>query len=134
MPQDDDKVQIGLTSTGGDALDQLMALGLFGAEGDAYKLGVAYALGKGMLVSEAPERGYGTKFHASGGLDRDGTLKEVVTTLLPEHADRPYATAERLAEVGVRELARRLAAHETLADILEELLAGTGEEQSAARS
>jgi hypothetical protein len=118
---EDDKVQIGLTRGGDDALDQIMALGLFASEGDAYRFAVAYALGRGITPAEGSGGGFGTKFHASGGLDRDGNLRQLVTLLKPEHSTRPYATAERLADAGLRELAQRLLAHETLTDMLSEL-------------
>lgn len=121
MPANSDKVQIGLTPAGNAALEQVMLTGLFATEGDAYKLAVAYALGAGLDLSAASEGGYGTKFNARGGLDRDGMLRDVVVTLMPEAEDRPYATAEKLAELGLTHLARRLADHESLADVLSAL-------------
>ena len=134
MAAGDDKVQIGLTKQGDEALETLTKqMELLTTEGDAYKLAVAYALGKNMQVSEAPERGYGTKFNATGGLDRDGTLRDLIVLLRPEYAGRPYANAERLAELGVTELAKRLTAHETLADILTELATPTAEVEAAVK-
>lgn len=120
MAQSDekDKVQIGLTPAGVAAMQQMMNTGFFAAEGDAYKLAVAYALANDMNVEQAPDGGYQTKFNAAGGIDRDGTLRDVVATLRPEHASQPYTTAEKLAELGIVALVQRLSSHEALADIL----------------
>ncbi len=113
-----DKKQIGLTPAGNAALAQLMDAELFATETDAYKVGIAYSLGKGLDPDEAPESGYQTKFNAAGGLDVYQEIRDVIGILRPRDADRPYATAERLAELGVTALAERIAAHESLADIL----------------
>lgn len=117
----DDKAQIGLTAAGSAALSDLVERGIFASEGDGYRLGVAFALASNMSLKSAPQKGYMTKFNASGGLDRDGTLREVVTLLAPNGADRPYATAERLAELGVTAIHARVLRNESLADILAEL-------------
>lgn len=113
-----DKKQIGLTPAGSAALEVLMNSENFEAESDAYRLGIAYALANGLSPSEAPPRGYLTKYNAAGGLDSYGDVRDLVTILLPEASDRPYATAEKLAEIGVTALAARLEAHESMADIL----------------
>jgi hypothetical protein len=116
-----DKLQIGLTAAGSTALERLMADGLFGTESDAYKFAIAYALGSGIDPSDAAERGYQTKFNAAGGLDRDGTIRDLIAIVRPSDAERPYATAERLAEAGLIEIARRLGTHDSLADLLDEV-------------
>lgn len=116
-----DKLQIGLTTVGSSALEQVMTDGLFGTESDAYKFAIAFALGSGIDPSNAADGGYQTKFNAAGGLDRDGTVRDLIAIVRPHDANRPYATAERLAEAGLIELARRLGAHESLADILEDI-------------
>jgi hypothetical protein len=120
-PGADDKKQIGLGANGSRALDSLMAAGLFATEGDAYKFAIAYAIAVDLGPEDAPEGGYGTKFNATGGLDRDGLIRDVLTVLHIGDASRPYATAERLAEVGMVALAKRIDAHESLAEILSEL-------------
>ena len=123
----DDKSQIGLTAEGSAALSLLIEQGLFGSEGDGYKFGVAYALGSG-LTADPSAKGYTTKFNAAGGLDRDGSLREIVPLLSGDGAERPYATAERLADAGLRDLARRIAQRESLSEILSELTADGGTE------
>lgn len=120
-PSADDKQQIGLTPTGQEALSRLMGAGLFDAEVDAYRCAIAYAIGKGLRPQDATSSGYATKYNARGTLDVDGLIRDLIGTLAIGEASRPYATAERLAEVGVIDLERRLATHERLGDILLEL-------------
>lgn len=117
-----EKKQIGLTAAGNLALEQLMLAGLFATETDAYKVGITYALAKECDPSMAPERGYQTKFNAAGGLDLYGQISELITVLRPADAAHPYATAERLAEIGISEIVSRIESHESLADILEEFV------------
>ncbi len=130
MPRLDDKVQIGLTKVGQEALDRIMGMGLFTNEGDAYKVAIAYSIAKQLPLAQAPEGGYATKFNAAGGLDRDGTVRDLVNILMPDQKDRPYATAEKLAEIGLVQLSERLVAQETLADILVELHPGARVEEN----
>jgi hypothetical protein len=121
----DDKKQIGLTLAGSKALARLMAEGLFAIEGDAYKFGIAYAVAMGIDPGDAPDSGYATKFNATGGLDREGLVRDLLSVLNIGDATRPYATAERLAEVGLAALVKRIEAHESLAEILQELGQGS---------
>ena len=116
-----DKKQIGLTPQGSASLAQLMEAELFSAETDAYRCGIAYALGKGLEPDAAPAGGYATKFNAAGGLDPYQEIRDLVATLRPNDADRPYATAEKLAELGITEIASRLSALESLSQILADL-------------
>jgi hypothetical protein len=118
----EDKRQIGLTLAGSEALGKLMEEGLFDSESDAYKLAIAYALAKGVHPDAAPSGGYQTKFNAAGGIDIDGQVRDLISVLLPDCSERPYAAAERLAEVGLCSLAARISAKESLADLLEEVL------------
>jgi len=113
-----DKKQIGLSSAGDLALKGLLAQGLFESETDAYKVSIAFALAKGIEPGPTPEGGYQTKFNAAGGLDVYGEIKDVICLLRPQDADRPYATAERLADLGVKEIAARIESHQSLAEIL----------------
>lgn len=116
----EDKRQIGLTPAGNAALAHLMDSGLFAQETDAYRFAIAYSLAKGWNVSDAPEGGYQTKFNAAGGLDVYQEIRDLISMLRPEYGERPYASAERLAELGVTDLARRFSANESMADILGE--------------
>lgn len=119
-----DKKQIGLTLAGSRALARLMGEELFAIEGDAYKFSIAYAVAMGVDPDEAPDSGYGTKFNATGGLDREGLVRDLLSVLNIGDPTRPYATAERLAEVGVTALVKRIEAHESLAEILQEMEQG----------
>ena len=129
-----DKKQIGLTNSGNDALAQLMEAGLFATETDAYKVGIAYALAKGLDPDSAPDRGYQTKFNAAGGLDVYQEIRDLIAILRPEDASRPYSTAEKLAELGVTEMAGRIAAHESMAEVLAEFDSNVGEPTPAPNS
>ncbi|GAA2755873.1 hypothetical protein [Actinopolymorpha rutila] len=116
----EDKLQIGLTSAGQRALDVLMADGRFATESDAYKFGIAYAIAVGLDLDDAPQGGYKTKYNASGGIDLDGVIRDLLDVLHVGDRRRPYATAEKLAELGVTAVAARLEGSETLADIISE--------------
>jgi hypothetical protein len=116
-----DKKQIGLTVDGGAALAELMEAKLFNTEMDAYRCGITYALGMGLDPESAPDGGYQTKFNAAGGLDTYQEIRDLIVVLRPNEADRPYATAERLAELGITEMATRVAAHENLSEVLADL-------------
>jgi hypothetical protein len=118
---DSDKKQVGLTNRGGEALAVLMKTGLFPNESDAYRVGIAYSLAKPLNMNAAPESGYHTKFNAVGGLDTDGRIRQLIEILRPDLSERPYATAEKLAELGIVELARRVNEHDSIPTILSEL-------------
>lgn len=134
MASTSDKKQIGLTLAGSEALAELMEKRLFHSETDAYKCGIAYALGRGLSLGDAPDGGYQTKFNAAGGLDTYQELRDLISVLLPEASERPYAAAEKLAELGITALAARLSAHENLADVLAEFEAPAPTEDDEAPS
>lgn len=114
----EDKRQIGLTSAGQTALEVMMAEGRFATETDAYKFGISYAIAAGLELDEAPPGGYNTKFNAGGGLDINGVIRDLIGVLAIGDPIRPYATAEKLAEMGVRAVAERLERSESLANIM----------------
>jgi hypothetical protein len=116
----EDKKQIGLTSAGDSALDYLMTAGLFSTQMDAYRFGITYAIGRGLEVDWAVQ-GFGTKFNAAGGVDADSRIARLLKTLGVGDTERPYATAERLADAGLQALERRHKAGENLADVLDSL-------------
>ena len=117
----EDKKQIGLTLVGNQALARVMDARVVVSESDAYRVAIAYALGAGMDPETAPKGGYQTKFNAAGGIDIDGQIRDLIAILLPTYSERPYATAERLAELGMMALAKRLADQDSLADVLREM-------------
>jgi len=117
----EDKKQIGLTRAGQEALTVLMGEDRFASESDAYKFAIAYAIATGLTPDDAPEGGYGTKFNAAGGIDIDRVIVDLLRVLKVGDPDRPYTTAERLAEAGITALAHRIDNHESLAEILASL-------------
>ena len=49
------------------------------------------------------------------------SIRDLLEILKIGEPGRPFATAEKLADLGVREIARRLEGNETLADLLIEI-------------
>jgi hypothetical protein len=119
----EDKRQIGLTAAGQTAIEVVMAGGLFATETDAYKFGISYAIAAELDPDDAPTGGYTTKYNASGGIDIDGVIRDLIDVLAVGDPGRPYATAEKLAELGVTAVARRLEGSESLADIMADVSA-----------
>jgi hypothetical protein len=96
----------------------LMADERFAAERDAYKFGIAYAIAVGLDPDEAPAGGYITKYNAIGGIDVDGVIRDLIEVFAIGYPGRPYATAEKLAELGITAVAKRLGGSESLADVM----------------
>lgn len=114
----DDKQQIGLTSVGDEAIQVMVADGRFANQADAYRFAIAFAIAAGLDPAEAPQGGYNTKFNAIGTLESGTRIRDLIDITQIGEPDRPFATCEKLAELGVREIARRLEGSESLADIL----------------
>ena len=103
MPNERDRVTVGVTPDGAENLAALMETGWFQDEMDAYRLAISTALAESL---EAPAvSGAQTKFNV-GTLDRDGRLRELVTLL--HDSPRPYEDSERLAHAGLQLLRRRI--------------------------
>lgn len=117
----DDKQQIGLTEEANQAITRIAASDFAGSQQDAYRFAIAYAIGAGLDLDDAPKGGYVTKFSALGTLETGRSIRDLLEILNLGDPSRPFATAERLAEVGVTEIARRLDGNETLADLLGEM-------------
>lgn len=130
----EDKAQIGLTQVGEEAIGKLNDSGLFKEQSDAYRLGIAYALAARLDPEAAPSGGYQTKFNAAGGVDKDGRVKQLIEILGVGESGRPYATAEKLAELGITAIATRLEGGENLSDILSEISGQVGETTENAMS
>jgi hypothetical protein len=117
----EDKQQIGLTVTGDDALQIVVADGRFSNQTDAYRFAISYAIAAGLDPADAPQGGYNTKFNALGTLESGSSIRDLIEILGIGETNRPFATAEKLAELGAREIARRLEGNESLADIMTEV-------------
>jgi hypothetical protein len=113
----DDKKQIGLTPEANDAIAKIAADHFGGNQQDAYRFAISYAIGAGLDLDGAPLGGYTTKYHAEA-VESGTSLRDLFQILGIGDPSRPFATAEKLAELGVREIARRLDGNETLADLL----------------
>lgn len=113
-----DKQQIGLTGEADDAIRDIAANYFGGSQKDAYLFAIAYAIGADLDPASAPSGGYTTKFNGIGTLDPTGSVRELLEILAIGDPARPLATMERLAEVGVRDIARKLEGNETVADIM----------------
>lgn len=117
----DDKQQIGLTPEASDAIAQIATDHFGGSQQDAYRFAISYAIGAGLDLDDAPQGGYVTKFNALGTLETGTSIRDLLEILQIGEPARPFATAEKLAELGVRDIARRLEGNETLADLLSEV-------------
>ncbi len=114
----DDKQQIGLTPEANDAIAKIAKDHFGGSQQDAYRFAISYAIGAKLDLNDAPQGGYITKFNALGTLESGTSIRDLLEILEIGEATRPFATAEKLAELGVRDIARRLDGNETLADLL----------------
>src|SRR4051794_40629069 len=90
----------------------------FASQTDAYRFAIAFAIASDLDPLSAPQSGYTTKYNALGTLESGSSLRDLLEILNIGDQSRPFATAEKLAELGVREIARRLEGSESMADIL----------------
>ena len=95
---------VGLTEETHGMLQRLKENKVFDEMSDGYRLGIALSISKGGAA--APEDIKTRTFLNIGSLDPDGSIRDLITELYPEHAYKPYAYAERLAEAGVAEMGR----------------------------
>ena len=115
-----DKAQIGLTPVADQQLDELLKTGWFSDRQDAYRVAIAVALARRLEPSTADMVGIRTAYNFTGGVDRDGKLRQLIAALNPAEAGRPAIFAERLAHAGLAFLFNRLVtASGTLAEALD---------------
>lgn len=114
----DDKQQIGLTAETDEKLKNIAEKYFGGREADVYRFAIAFAIAAD-LDAESASGKFDTKFNAMGTLDIDQRIRNLLTVLHVGDQERPYATAERLAEAGVIEMARRLDSGASFADLFE---------------
>ncbi len=84
----------------------------------AYRFAFSYAIVVDLDLDDAPQGGYATKFNASGGIDIGKGICDLLEVLEIGDLQRPYATAETLAELGVTDVARRLQRSESLVEMM----------------
>jgi len=116
----EDKQQIGLTPETDELLKGFAVTHFGGSQQDAYRFAIAHAIAAGLDPATAPAGGYSTKYAALGGVEIGTSIRDLLEILEIGDQSRPFATAEKLAEIGVRDIARRLQGNESLADILAE--------------
>src|SRR5688572_7707289 len=97
-----DKNELGLTDEARAAADEIAKAGGFKERQDVYRLAIAVALLK-KLAPAAEGLSRRTYIHV-GGVDREGAIRTAILQLRDDHASRPYALAERLAEAGIEDL------------------------------
>lgn len=107
MPEERDRVTVGVTPDGAANLDALMQSGWFTDEVDAYRTAIATAIGCSLDVSDVTLSGVQTKYNV-GTLDRDGRLISLVRGLASDAPSRTYEYCERLADAGLRYLRARI--------------------------
>lgn len=98
---DEDLINIGLTKETHEVLQKLKDDGVFNEMQDAYRFSIAFAIVQRLVASESLS--FKTSFHVAT-IDRDGSLRNLITEIYPEAADRPYAMAQRLAEAGLEKM------------------------------
>lgn len=109
-----DKAQIGLTPTGTLHLDRTMETGWFADRQDAYRVAIAVALSRDLAYKSVDMAGVVTAYNFSGGIDRDGLVRTLISILIPDEADTPAICAERLAHAGLAFLAEHLVDNEMM--------------------
>jgi hypothetical protein len=126
----DDRSQVGLSDQAvadRDAIRERLKL----REGqDAYRLAVAVALAK--HLPPAPENVRRTNAYGTGSVDSRGELRAAIIALRDDHGGRPYALMERLAEVGLRDLAAHLDEGRPIRQYLAGLTPRSGKEATSA--
>lgn len=103
-----DKAQIGLTPSAEHHLDELMKTNWFADRQDAYRVAIGVALARRLEPSASEMVGLRTAYNFTGGIDRDGKLRQLITALNPRESTRPAVFAERLAHAGLAFLVDRL--------------------------
>ena len=114
----DDKQQIGLTAETDEKLKIIAERYFGGREADVYRFAIAFAIANNLEFDGSTGK-FETKFNAMGTLDIDQKIRMLLTVLQVGDQDRPYATAEKLAEAGVIKMARMLDAGASFADLIQ---------------
>jgi hypothetical protein len=115
---------IGLSEKTHPLLKRLKEDGHFAEMADAYRFGIALALAHGVIPGEPPAPR--TTIFSVATVDPDREIATAIRTIIDTEGQPVYRWAERLAEWGVAELARRAEAGEIdVASLLEEAAALT---------
>jgi hypothetical protein len=101
----EDNVTVSLTEDTHAILQKFKNDGIFNEMQDGYRFGIAFAIARGLIAPANFKTR--TTFLNVGSLDKDGSLRNLITEIYPDSAERPYAMAERLAEAGLTEMGRQ---------------------------
>ncbi len=98
-----DLINVGLSESANDKLDELKELGYFAEKIDGYRFAVSLAIAQGVLPPDIVKR---TTFLNVGSLDPDQVLRRTVEALMADQLQDTtvYRLIERLADWGVTEL------------------------------
>jgi uncharacterized protein YfkK (UPF0435 family) len=98
-----DLINVGLSESADDKLEELKELGVFADKIDGYRFGVSLAIAHGVVPGELVKR---KNLFNVGSLDPDQSLRKSVEALMPEALEETtvYRLIERLADWGVSEL------------------------------
>lgn len=105
-----DKITIGLTNEGRQAIEKLMARNWFAEEMEAAKFGLALSVSEGLTPSVIT-RG-DTKWNV-GSFDNDGFFKALISAVYLG-TDTPYKVMEYLINAGLERVAKELDAKPSL--------------------
>jgi hypothetical protein len=115
----DDKTQIGFSEEARDRADHVKEVLGIPQMQDLYRLGISIALVKSLAPTA--EQASRTTAYAIQGVDPEGVFRAAIEQLRPDHGGRPVALAERLAEVGIADLAAHLQAGKPLRAYLQDV-------------
>lgn len=116
-----DRKTLSASDSANTAIEALTSSGWFADGIEAYRVAIAYALAKGLEPSDVPERVNATTKYNVGSVDPEGRVRNLIGLLRPEDAERPYATAEWLAEAGLARIVRELDEGSLLSEIVQSL-------------
>lgn len=115
-------VTVGLSDDAHKILKRLKEDRYFPEMLDAYRFAIAYAARLIDSIDDLPRVKNSTTIFNVGTLDTGGQVRVLVSGVLGAKDGEVYETAERLAEVGIRELGKRLeSGNLNLSDIIDEL-------------
>jgi hypothetical protein len=98
----EDKTQLAMTEEAREEADAVQERAAFRDRQDLYRLAIAIAIRKNL--APAPESEPRRNYIGVGSLDPDGSIRTAVLQVRSDHDGRPYALAERLAEVGIHDM------------------------------
>jgi hypothetical protein len=120
-----DRVQLGLTDAARRDLEYLETEWALRDRQDGYRLAIAVALARDLPpTGESASR---TNYVSVGGVDPRGMLRDAILELRLDHAGRPYALAERLAEAGLRLMAQWTEDGRSIRELLASLVPVAGD-------